>query len=199
MTENEDNPLRSGTRLERTSEPCVVVIFGAAGDLTRRKLVPALYRLARQRLVPAEFAILGTARPVMSDDEFRVKMREALNEFSDEEVDEAEWGSFAAGLFYLPGEFDDKETYNRIKEKLGEIDQTHHTQNNRLFYLATAPEFFGVVARQLGDAGLARTATPGWTRIIVEKPFGHDLASAQALNVELASVFNENQIFRIDH
>jgi len=199
MMENEDNPLRSGTRLERTSEPCIVVIFGATGDLTRRKLVPALYRLARQRLVPAEFAIVGTARHAMSEEEFRVKMREALNEFSDEEVDEAEWSSFAAGLFYLPGEFDDKETYNKIKTKLAEIDQTHHTQNNRLFYLATAPEFFGVVARQLGSAGMAGKVTSGWTRIIVEKPFGHDLASAQALNVELASVFNENQIFRIDH
>lgn len=199
MTENEDNPLRSGTRLERTSEPCAVVIFGASGDLTRRKLVPALYRLARQRLVPAEFAVIGTARHEMTDEEFRSKMREALNEFSDEEVDEAAWNSFAAGLFYLAGEFDDSETYKRIKSKLDEVDQTHHTQNNRLFYLATAPEFFDVIARQLGAHGLASTEAAGWTRIIVEKPFGHDLASAQALNAELANVFNENQIFRIDH
>ena len=199
MTENEDNPLRSGTRLERTSEPCAVVIFGASGDLTRRKLVPALYRLARQRLVPAEFAVIGTARHEMTDEEFRSKMREALNEFSDEEVDEAAWNSFAAGLFYLPGEFDDDETYKRIKSKLNDVDQTHHTQNNRLFYLATAPEFFDHIARQLGANGLASTEAAGWTRIIVEKPFGHDLASAQALNAELAHVFNENQIFRIDH
>ncbi|MGI8733527.1 MAG: glucose-6-phosphate dehydrogenase [Pyrinomonadaceae bacterium] len=199
MTENEENPLRSGTRLERTAEPCVVVIFGATGDLTRRKLVPALYRLARQRLVPAEFAVLGTSRPEMSDEDFRNKMREALVEFSDEEIDEAAWNSFASGLFYLPGEFDDNESYNRIKNKLQEIDKTRRTQGNHLFYLATAPEFFGVIARQLGSAGMARNTPPHWTRLIVEKPFGHDLASAQALNAELATVFNENQIFRIDH
>lgn len=199
MTENHENPLRSGTRLERTSEPCTVVIFGATGDLTRRKLLPALYRLARQRLVPAEFAVLGTARPAMSDDDFRMQMRAALDEFGDEEIDDAAWNSFAAGLFYLAGEFDDKETYSRLKTKLEEIDRTRNTQGNHLFYLATAPDFFGPVARQLGAAGMASSAAQGWTRIIVEKPFGHDLASAQELNVKLAAVFTENQIFRIDH
>ena len=193
------NPLRSGTRLERTSEPCVVVIFGATGDLTRRKLLPALYRLARQRLLPAEFAVLGTARPDMNDEEFRVKMREALNEFSEEEIDEAAWDSFATGLFYLPGEFDDEQLYEKIKTKLLEINSNRNTQNNHLFYLATAPDFFGVVARHLGAAGLARPSDQSWTRIIVEKPFGHDLESAKSLNAELAAVFNENQIFRIDH
>ena len=193
------NPLRSGTRLERTAEPCVVVIFGATGDLTRRKLLPALYRLARQRLLPAEFAILGTARHAMSDEEFRLKMREALDEFSEEEIDEAAWDSFATGLFYLPGEFDDQQLYASINAKLGEINAARNTQGNHLFYLATAPEFFGIVASQLGAAGLARPETQGWTRIIVEKPFGHDLESAKSLNVELAAVFNENQIFRIDH
>ena len=193
------NPLRSGTRLERTSEPCVVVIFGATGDLARRKLLPALYRLARQRLLPAEFAVLGTARPAMDDEGFRLKMREALDEFSEEEIDEAAWDSFATGLFYLPGEFDDPQLYAKIKTKLQEINTARNTQNNQLFYLATAPDFFGVVARQLGAAGLARPSGQSWTRIIVEKPFGHDLESAKSLNVELASVFNENQIFRIDH
>ena len=193
------NPLRSGTRLERTAEPCVVVIFGATGDLTRRKLLPALYRLARQRLLPAEFAILGTARPAMDDEEFRLKMREALNEFSEEDIDEAAWNSFATGLFYLSGEFDDQQLYAKIKAKLLEINASRNTQNNHLFYLATAPDFFGVVARQLGAAGLAHPTGQSWTRIIVEKPFGHDLESAKSLNVELAAVFNENQIFRIDH
>jgi glucose-6-phosphate 1-dehydrogenase len=193
------NPLRSGTRLERTAEPCVVVIFGATGDLTRRKLLPALYRLARQRLLPAEFAVLGTARPAMTDEEFRLKMREALEEFSEEEIDEATWDSFATGLFYLPGEFNDPQLYEKVKAKLPEIDAARNTQNNRLFYLATAPDFFGVVAGQLGAAGLAHAEAQGWTRIIVEKPFGHDLESAKSLNAELAAVFNENQIFRIDH
>lgn len=193
------NPLRSGTRLERTAEPCVVVIFGATGDLTRRKLLPALYRLARQRLLPAEFAVLGTSRHDMDDEEFRLKMREALNEFSEEEIDEAAWDSFATGLFYLRGEFDDQQLYLQIKEKLREINAVRNTQDNHLFYLATAPDFFGTVARQLGAAGLARRNGQSWTRIIVEKPFGHDLESAKSLNVELAAVFNENQIFRIDH
>lgn len=193
------NPLRSGTRLERTADPCIIVIFGATGDLTRRKLLPALYRLARQRLLPAEFAVVGTSRHEMSDDEFRRKMREALDEFADEEIDEAAWNSFSLGLFYLPGEFDDKSLYGTLKTKLAEIDSSRNTQGNHLFYLATAPEFFGVVASHLGAAGLSRAAAQSWTRIIVEKPFGHDLESAKALNAELASVFNENQIFRIDH
>ena len=193
------NPLRSGTRLERTSEPCVVVIFGATGDLTCRKLLPALYRLARQRLLPAEFAVLGTARPAMSDEEFRLKMRAALTEFAEEEIDEAAWTSFASGLFYSPGEFDNPQLYATLKAKLEEINAARKTQNNHLFYLATAPDFFGTIARQLGAAGLARPSAQSWTRIIIEKPFGHDLESAKALNVELASVFNENQIFRIDH
>jgi glucose-6-phosphate 1-dehydrogenase len=193
------NPLRSGTRLERTADPCIIVIFGATGDLTRRKLLPALYRLARQRLLPAEFAIVGTSRNEMSDDEFRRKMREALDEFADEEIDEAAWSSFALGLFYLPGEFDDQSLYGKLKTKLTEIDSARNTQGNHLFYLATAPEFFGVVASHLGAAGMSRPTAPSWTRIIVEKPFGHDLESAKALNAELAAVFNENQIFRIDH
>lgn len=194
-----ENPLRSGTRLERTADPCSVVIFGATGDLTRRKLLPALYRLARQRLLPAEFAVLGTARQDMNDDDFRLKMREALIEFADEEIDAVAWDSFAAGLFYLPGEFDDQQTYAKLKAKLEEIDAARHTQENHVFYLATSPEFFGTVASQLGAAGMARPSDHSWTRIIVEKPFGHDLESAKALNAELAAVFNENQIFRIDH
>ena len=183
------NPLRSGTRLERTSEPCAVVIFGATGDLTRRKLLPALYRLSRQRLLPAEFAVLGTARHEMSDEDFREKMREALNEFADEEIDEAAWNSFATGLFYLSGEFDDQTLYVKLKERLAEIDADRNTQNNHLFYLATAPDFFGIIAGQLGAAGMSRGPASSWTRIIVEKPFGHDLESAKALNAELASVF----------
>jgi glucose-6-phosphate 1-dehydrogenase len=198
LAENE-NPLRSGTRLERTAGPCAVVIFGASGDLTRRKLLPALYRLSRQRLLPAEFAVLGTARHAMSDEEFRQKMREALNEFAEEDIDETTWNSFAAGLFYIPGEFDVEKTYANLKAKLQEIDGLRNTQGNHLFYLATAPDFFGIVARQLGEAEMARAEPPSWTRIIVEKPFGHDLESAKSLNAELAAVFNENQIFRIDH
>jgi glucose-6-phosphate 1-dehydrogenase len=187
-------------RLERTAEPCVIVIFGATGDLTKRKLVPALYRLAQQRLVPAEFAIIGSGRQQMSDEEFRSYMRDALTEFSDEAgVDEKAWRSFADRIFYVTGDFNDANTYMRLKSRLDEIDRELQTQGNRIFYLATAPDYFALIVKQLGDAKMARPKEKGWTRIIVEKPFGHDLESAQALNRELASVFDESQVYRIDH
>ncbi|HKP47108.1 MAG TPA: glucose-6-phosphate dehydrogenase [Pyrinomonadaceae bacterium] len=187
-------------RLERVAPSCVVVIFGATGDLTRRKLLPALYRLTQQQLIPAEFAILGTARQPLSDDEFRAQMQQAIQEFaSEDQFDEKAWQSFAKRLFYLPGEFADAGLYQKIKTKLGEIDKDCSTRGNHLFYLATAPEFFGVVATKLGEAKLAKPQDDAWTRIIVEKPFGHDLASAQKLNQELATVFEEKQIYRIDH
>ncbi len=195
-----ENPLRAGMRLERVAPPCVVVIFGATGDLTRRKLLPALYRLTEQRVIPAEFAILGTARPVMSDDEFRSQMGQAIKEFADDEnFDESTWQSFAKRLFYIGGEFDDAALYSKLKSKLDEVDAECNTRGNRLFYLATAPDNFGLIAGQLGQAELAAPKEGSWTRIIVEKPFGHDLESARALNQELAEVFEEKQIYRIDH
>jgi glucose-6-phosphate 1-dehydrogenase len=200
MTEAPANPLRAGIRLGPTAPPCVVVIFGATGDLTRRKLLPALYRLAQQHLIPAEFAILGVSRQHMSDQDYRTKMREALTEFGDEgSFDEAEWNSFAEGIFYVAGEFKDPEAYARVKSRLKEIDEQRKTQGNRIFYLATAPEFFGLIANQLAQANLARPEGQAWTRIIIEKPFGHDLESARELNIQLASVFKEHQIYRIDH
>ena len=188
-------------RIEPTAPPCVVVIFGATGDLTRRKLLPALYRLAQQRLVPNEFAILGTARHTMTDEEFREAMRAAVTEFGpDETLDDAAWQSFAKRIFYFGGEFNDAALYQELKSRLEKIDAEYDTQGNRLFYLATAPDFFGLVAKQLGKAKLAKPEKPSaWTRIIVEKPFGHDLESARALNRELAKVFDEKQVYRIDH
>jgi glucose-6-phosphate 1-dehydrogenase len=199
-TESNENPLRAGMRIEPTAPPCVIVIFGATGDLTRRKLLPALYRLSQQRIVPNEFAILGTARHPMSEDEFRAGMKAAVTEFgSEESLDESTWQSFAGRIFYIGGDFNDGETYQKLKSKLDEIDNEFHTQGNRIFYLATAPDFFGLVAKKLGEAKLARPKKGSWTRIIVEKPFGRDLESARALNKELASVFDEKQIYRIDH
>ncbi|HYE66446.1 MAG TPA: glucose-6-phosphate dehydrogenase [Pyrinomonadaceae bacterium] len=200
MSTETDNPLRAGMRLERTAEPCAMVIFGASGDLTKRKLVPALYRLTQQRLVPAEFAIIGTARQLMSDQEFRAKMREAVTEYGEvETVDDAVWQSFAGGLFYIQGDFGDAETYPRLREKLERLDAERGTSGNRIFYLSTAPKYFGLIAEQLGAAGMAHTKDQVWTRVIVEKPFGHDLESARALNAELAAVFDEDQVYRIDH
>jgi len=193
-------------RLAPTAPPCAVVIFGATGDLTRRKLLPALYRLSQQGLVPNEFAILGNGRQPLSDEEFRTNMKTALTEFgSDDALDESTWQSFAKRIFYITGDFSEAELYGKLKSKLEEVDKEFHTEGNRIFYLATAPDFFGVIAKQLGDAGIARpkaaakTKKKSWTRLIVEKPFGHDLESARALNKTLAAVFDESQIYRIDH
>jgi glucose-6-phosphate 1-dehydrogenase len=136
----------------------------------------------------------------MSDDEFREAMRVAVKEFGpDESLDEATWRSFASRLFYLEGDFNKTVIYQKLKDKLEEIDRDYQTQGNRVFYLATAPEYFSLIAKQLGDEKLARTRKPSWTRIIVEKPFGHDLKSARALNKDLLAVFDEKQIYRIDH
>lgn len=195
-----ENPLRAGMRLEPTAPACAMVIFGATGDLTRRKLLPALYRLSQQRVVPGEFAVLGTARHTHNDDEFRSAMKEAVAQFGHEDsLDESTWQSFAKRLFYLGGDFNDPALYQKLKKKLEEIDHEYDTQGNRIFYLATAPDYFGLIAGQLGEAGIAKPKKKAWTRIIVEKPFGHDLESARALNKELARVFDEKQIYRIDH
>ena len=216
LSRAQENPLRAGMRLEPTAPPCAVLIFGATGDLTKRKLIPALYRLAQQGLVSGAFAILGAARKEMSDDEFRLLMQKAVEEFaSDESLDESTWQSFAKRIFYLAGDFNDAELYQKLKGKLQEIDSEYDTQGNRIFYLATAPDYFGVIARQLGDAKMAHSKDEAkdqakdeakdqaqgkaWTRIIIEKPFGHDLESARALNQELATVFDEKQVYRIDH
>ena len=146
-------------RIEPTAPPCAMVIFGATGDLTRRKLLPALYRLSQQRVVPGEFAILGSSRQPLSDDEFRAAMKEAVTEFGHEDaLDESTWQSFAKRLFYLDGDFNDASLYQKLKTKLEAIDQECDTQGNRIFYLATAPDFFGLIARQLGEAKLAKPA-----------------------------------------
>ena len=199
-SETRENPLRAGLRLETPAPPCVLVIFGATGDLMRRKLLPALYRLSQQRRVSHEFAILGSARYPMTDEEFRASMKAAVKEFSpDEPLDESTWESFAGRISYLSGDFTNPEVYQQLRTKLEEIDSRFHTQGNRIFYLATAPENFGLIAKHLGEAKLARPPKGSWTRIIVEKPFGRDLESARALNKQLLSVFDEKQIFRIDH
>ncbi|MDQ6653472.1 MAG: glucose-6-phosphate dehydrogenase [Acidobacteriota bacterium] len=200
----EENPLRAGMRLEHTAPPCAVLIFGATGDLTSRKLIPALYRLAQQGLVSGAFAILGAARKDMGDDEFRLLMQKAIGEFGpDESLDESTWQSFAKRIFYVAGDFNDAALYQKLRNKLEEIDNEYDTQGNRIFYLATAPDYFGVIAKQLGDAKMAhpknQAQAKSWARIIIEKPFGHDLESARALNKELATVFDEKQVYRIDH
>ena len=196
----EDNPLREGVRLERTADPCIVVIFGASGDLTKRKLVPALYRLTQERLLPAEFAIVGVARTPMERDEFRDKMKEAVASFSDaKRVDESVWQSFAQGIFYLAGDITTPEMYAELAKLLEQVDRERGTAGNRVFYLSTAPSLYSVAIKQLGISGLSEERDGTWTRIIIEKPFGTDLESAIRLNQEVAEVFDEDQVYRIDH
>jgi glucose-6-phosphate 1-dehydrogenase len=195
-----ENPLRAGIRLERTAEPCIVVIFGASGDLTKRKLLPALYRLVQERLLPAEFAIVGLARTEMSSDEFRARMKEAILEFSEaKRVDEEVWNSFAQGLHYLTADINNPADYDKLAKLLAQIDRERSTQGNRLFYLSVAPKFYAEAVKQLGEHGLAQPKDKGWVRVIVEKPFGTDLESARRLNRQLLEHLDERQIYRIDH
>ncbi|HXQ20460.1 MAG TPA: glucose-6-phosphate dehydrogenase [Candidatus Acidoferrales bacterium] len=196
-----DNPLREGQRLETPIDPCVVVIFGASGDLTKRKLIPALFNLARGNHLPAGFAIVGVARTPLSDDAFRQRMQAALTEFGDAPVTAAVWDSFARSLFYVAEDFADAQGYSAVAERLAAIDRERGTQGNRLFYLATPPSVYPDIVRLLGARGLAGPNAPqaGWKRIVIEKPFGRDLTSARALNQDARKAFAEEQIFRIDH
>ncbi len=179
----------------RFAAPCVMVIFGAAGDLTSRKLMPALYHLFRQGLLLEGFAIVGVARRDWNDDAFREKMRSALQAIGDFSM--ADWDRFAPCLHFQQGDMDDAEMYRRLKERLAGL----HRTSNRIFYLASPPETFSPVITRLGAAGLVQkgaTSEP-YHRIVIEKPFGRDLESARALNRLLHDVFDEEQIFRIDH
>ncbi|HZS05989.1 MAG TPA: glucose-6-phosphate dehydrogenase [Blastocatellia bacterium] len=195
-----DNPLREGLRLERTADPCTVIIYGASGDLTKRKLVPALYRLSQERLLPGEFAVVGVSRSPMSHDDFRAKMKDAVATFSEaKRVDEAIWESFAKGIYYVAGDIGNAESYQQLSNLLDQIDKERGTSGNRVFYLSTAPEHYSMAIKQLGDAGLADAKEGSWVRIIIEKPFGYDLASAKKLNQDVAAVFDEDQVYRIDH
>jgi len=197
------NPLREGIRLRRTPEPCAMAIFGASGDLTERKLVPALYYLTRERLLPAGFSVIGCSRTPYTHEQFREKMRHAVTEHLRLPGDESEAfvGSFGKGVFYISDNFGDAAAYDQLKALLDQLDQERGTGGNRLFYLSTPPSFFPVIVQHLGATGLAKPKLLGetWTRIIIEKPFGRDLASARDLNRVVTSVFAEEQVYRIDH
>lgn len=191
------NPLRVGLQQQRMPEPNIIVFFGASGDLTKRKLVPALYHLKRERRLPPELTIVGVARREWSDDYFREQMREGVEEFSDGVGSEALWQDFAQGLFYCPGDIDNPEGYQKLKERLEEIDKLRGTRGNRVFYLSVAPKFFPEAIQQLGNAGMLKDDQK--TRLVIEKPFGRDLSSAQNLNRVVNKVCKEHQVYRIDH
>jgi len=193
--------VRDDPRLMRTPPPAVIVIFGATGDLTQRKLMPGLYSLAAQQLLPPETAVIGVARSDIPDDEFRARMRAGVEAHGAIPVDDGVWEGFARRLRYLSAPFDQPEGFDRLRALIEEKDARHGTRGNRLFYLATAPEFFPVIAENLGRAGLADEGdgTTRFSRLVVEKPFGEDLASARELNARLNVVFRERQVYRIDH
>jgi glucose-6-phosphate 1-dehydrogenase len=186
-------PLRS------VADPATIVIFGASGDLTRRKLVPALHSLACEGLLPPECRILGVARTPMTADELSDQLYAGVEAYARLNPTVcALWETFGERIAYLAGDYDDPDTYRRLGATLDEMEAALGTPGNRLFYLAIPPALYPVVIHRLGEAGLAQHAT-GWVRIIVEKPFGHDLASAQALNAQVHAVFSEDQVYRIDH
>lgn len=192
-----ENPLRVGLQQQRIPEPNIIVFFGASGDLTKRKLVPALYKLKRERKLPPELTIVGVARREWSHDYFREQMREGIEEFSDGIGSPEIWQDFAEGLFYCPGDIDNPLSYQKLKAFLGELDGIRNTRGNRVFYLSVAPKFFPEAIRQLGDAGMLED--PRKSRLVIEKPFGRDLGSAQALNRIVNQVCREDQVYRIDH
>ena len=179
--------------------PCAFVIFGAAGDLTKRLLVPALCNLAAAHLLPDEFAVIGVARGDLSDETFRARMREALREFATGPVAPEIVRDLTARFSYVRGDFDDPNTYRLLSEKLTASERTHRTGGNCLFYLATPPAVFALVAQRLAEAGLLREQDGRWRRVVVEKPFGTDLESARELNRRLLGLLGESQIYRIDH
>jgi len=200
------NPLREGLRHERMPEPCTMVICGATGDLTERKLGPALYNLMLGGFLPPEFTVVGFARRELSDDQFRDHLHAGIDRFSRNQPAKASiWDSFSRAIEYHRGEFNDPDSWKDLAKRLDRIDRDRGTSGNRLFYLAVPPPLYPEIVRQLGTAGLAREGDAGaggrrgWTRVIVEKPFGSDFASAHKLNRELVGVFDEEQIYRIDH
>jgi len=188
-------------RLARTPAPAAIVIFGATGDLTQRKLMPGLYSLATQQLLPPETAIVGVARSRLSDEDFRGRMHDGVAAHGRVSLDDDIWEGFARRLSYVAAPFDDPAGFGRLRAHLERLDADLGTRGNRLFYLATAPEFFPVIAEHLGGAGLAGESDDGerFARLVIEKPFGQDLESARRLNNRLNSVFRERQVYRIDH
>src|SRR6202047_4671983 len=184
-----------------TAEPVTVVLFGASGDLAKRKVIPAMYDLAIHNSLGPRYTIVGFARTPMSDENFRSALGEAAKSISEVgPIDPKEWEQFAGNLHYSQGEYDDPESYARLAKCLEDLEAAKNLGGNRLFYLSTPPEVYPHIVDQLGKAGLARAKSPdAWVRIIIEKPFGRDLASAKELNKTVLNVFEEKQVYRIDH
>ncbi len=194
---------RNGARTAATTapaaDPCCLVIFGASGDLTHRLLVPALYNLAVEGLLPKAFALIGVARSASSSEAFAADLAASLPKFATRDIDQRAVKRVLGCVAYVQGDPDDNETYRKIGHELERIERERGTRGNRLFYLATPPAGFAPIGCHLGESGLAREENGAWRRVVIEKPFGTDLASARALNQKLLGILNEHQIFRIDH
>ena len=184
---------------ECPGDPCTIVIFGASGDLTKRKLLPALYNLKALKLLPENFAVIGVAVSDSNDELFRTQITSDIQQFATRPVDQAEWDDFSKRSYYLSGDFNNPETFQHLGAKIKDVQKAWNLSGNVLFYLAIAPTFFGKVVEQLGNAGLTEEKPDAWRRVIIEKPFGHDLQSARDLNADLTKHVAESQIYRIDH
>jgi glucose-6-phosphate 1-dehydrogenase len=196
-----DNPLREGLRLERVPDPAVLTLFGATGDLAHRKVIPALYQLWRTNLLPHEFVLLAIGRRPYDEESFRKEIRGSLEKYARVlPLDEAAWKAFSERICYQRLDFDQPEGFEELSRRLDDLDKERGTRGNRLYYLATQPSAFSEIVAQLGRVGLDHEVHGGgWRRIVIEKPFGHDLESAHRLNREVARVFRESQVYRIDH
>ncbi|MBF0257000.1 MAG: glucose-6-phosphate dehydrogenase [Gammaproteobacteria bacterium] len=183
----------------RPAPPCVMVIFGAGGDLTRRKLIPSLYHLMREGLLPDEFAVVGVDRLEISDEDFRARFEQTLREYRATEFEDAVWQRLAERLHYSQGDFKDPQAYRQLQQRMAHCAEVHRAPGNYLFYMATPPSLFSEIIRLLAEAELTLEQDKGWRRVIIEKPFGKDLDSAIALNRQLHQYLTESQIFRIDH
>lgn len=199
MASDESVDITAEERPGQTGPPCIMVIFGAAGDLTRRKLIPAIYNLAKGNLLSRDFALVGLARAPLSSGDFRKKLRSDMEEFATEPVTADLWEWLERRIEYVAGNFNDPAAYQQLKQKLTELDKDHGTHGNYFFYLATGPEYFAEIVGQLGAAGLTRETDGQWRRVIIEKPFGFDIDSARALNTQIKQSLGEQQIYRIDH
>src|ERR1700739_156334 len=179
--------------------PCVMVIFGATGDLTQRKLIPALLNLAKEEILSKQFGIVGFAGNDLDTQSFRTTLGEEMPNFAPDPIDLKMWEWLSERIYFVKGDFQDPEAYKRLQKQIEEADKAHSTCGNKFFYLAVAPRFFAPIVDQLGKAGLTKDVDGHWTRVIVEKPFGHDLDSARQLNADLKKTLDEKQIYRIDH
>src|SRR6266513_1655871 len=197
--EQQTNPLREGLSTRAVPQPCSVVIFGATGDLTHRKLLPALYNLAADGELPPAVTVIGFARREKSDDDFRREMEEAVRKFSRQTVRDEIWKNFSQSIFYHQSDFSDEAGFKSLAQRLDKIDKDRGTRGNRLFYFAVAPDQFEPILKHLKTAGLNEAREGSWARVIIEKPFGSDLASARELNRIVHNSFTEEQTYRIDH